>query len=258
MDIRIATLFSGSSGNSVLVGADGDYVLIDGGKSCRAISNSLSELGIGLDRISAVLVTHEHVDHISALEVVTKRYHIPVHMAEESAAAVVGRDHLSDAIVPHAPLFSVEVGKMKIESFRTHHDSAMSVGYKVTFRGEDVRFGLLTDTGHVSEDMAAALSDCTHLVLESNHDPDMLRAGFYPYHVKERIRSANGHLSNFQCGELAARLASGSAASILLAHLSENNNTPELALTANKRALAEAGATPYLAVAARDRVTRLI
>lgn len=258
MDIKIATLFSGSSGNSVIVGADGDYVLIDGGRSCRAISNALTELGIGLDAVSAVFVTHEHVDHIAALEVVTKKYHIPVHMAEESAAAVVGRDHLSDAIVPHAPLFSVDVGKMRIESFRTHHDSAMSLGYRVTFEGEDVRFGLLTDTGHVTEDMVSALADCTHLVLESNHDPDMLLRGFYPYHVKERIRSARGHLSNSQCGELAARLASGTAESILLAHLSENNNTPDLALAANRRALSEAGASPSLAVAARDRVTHLI
>lgn len=258
MDIKIATLFSGSSGNSVLVGADGDYILIDGGRSCRAISNALSELGVGLDAVSAVFVTHEHIDHIAALEVVSKRYHIPVHMAEESAAAVVGRDHLSDTVVPHTPLFSVDVGKMRIESFRTHHDSAMSVGYKITFRGEDVSFGLLTDTGHVTEDIVSVLSDCTHLVLESNHDPDMLRCGFYPYHVKERIRSANGHLSNEQCGELAARLASGNAEAILLAHLSENNNTPDLALTANRQALAKAGVSPCLAVAARDRVTRLI
>lgn len=258
MDIKIATLYSGSSGNSVLVGADGDYILIDAGKSCRALTTALSELDVSAADVSAVFVTHEHIDHIAALEVVCKKYHIPVHMAEQSASAIVGRENLASSIVPHTPIFSHRVGKMTVRSFKTHHDSAMSVGYTVEFDGQDVKFGLLTDTGHVTPDMTEALCDCTHLVLEANHDIPMLYAGFYPYHIKERIRSARGHLSNEQCGELAATLAEGHADSILLAHISENNNTPELALRAVGRSLSEAGFSPSVGTAHRSAVTRLI
>lgn len=258
MDIKIATLYSGSSGNSVLISADGDCILIDGGRSCRALSCAASTLGVDVADVSAVYVTHEHTDHISALDVFCKKYHTPVHMAEDSASAIVGHEHLLAATVKHTPIFTDRVGKMTVKSFRTHHDSAMSVGYTVEFDGEDVKFGLLTDTGHVTQDMIDALADCTHLVLEANHDIPMLYAGFYPYHIKERIRSARGHLSNEQCGQLAATLAAGGAEEILLAHISENNNTPELALDAVGKALCEAGLSPKVAAAHRSYVTRLI
>lgn len=258
MDIKIATLYSGSSGNSVLVGADGDYILIDAGRSAKALTAAVSELGVSMDRVGAVFVTHEHVDHIAALDVLSKKHSIPVHITEDSASAVIGKEAMLAHAVTHTPLFSVRVGKMTVSSFRTSHDSAMSVGYTVDFDGEDVRLGLVTDTGHVTETMMDALSGATHIVLEANHDVGMLRTSPYPFNVRERIASARGHLSNEQSACAAVRLTELGAESILLSHLSENCNTPELALSAVSRALDGQGLSPKLAVAARYSITRLI
>lgn len=258
MDIKIATLYSGSSGNSVLVGADGDYILIDAGRSAKALTTAVAELGVSMDKIHAVFVTHEHCDHISALEVLSKKHHIPVHITEDSASAVVSKDAMLAHAVTHPPLFSVRIGKMTVSSFRTSHDSAMSVGYTVDFDGEDVKFGLMTDTGHVTESMTDALSGATHVVLEANHDVGMLHTSPYPFTVRERIASVRGHLSNEQSADAAVRLVELGAESILLSHLSENCNTPDLARTAVIRALSEHGFSPCLDVAARYSTTRLI
>lgn len=258
MDIKIATLYSGSSGNSVLVGADGDYILIDAGRSAKALTCALAELGVNTGNIGAVFVTHEHCDHIAALDVLSKKHRIPVHITEDSASAIVGKDAMHAASVLHPPLFSVRVGKMTVTSFRTSHDSAMSVGYTVDFDGSDVRFGLMTDTGIVSETMLDALSGATHVVLEANHDVGMLRTSPYPFTVRERIASARGHLSNEQSADAACRLAERGTESILLSHLSENCNIPDLAMSAVRRGLDAHGLSPELSVAARYGVTRLI
>lgn len=258
MDITIATLYSGSSGNSVLVSANGDCILIDAGRSAKALLTALAELDISPDSIGGIFVTHEHIDHISALDVLSKKHHIPIHITEDSASAVIGKEAMLSNSVLHPPLFSVSIGKMTVKSFRTSHDSAMSVGFTVDFDGSDVKFGLMTDTGTVSNDMLEALSGASHIVLEANHDIAMLNASPYPFTVRERIASARGHLSNVQSAEAAVRLASCGAESIMLSHLSENCNTPELALGTVSEALRKNGLSSRLKVAARYEVTRLI
>ncbi len=258
MDITIATLYSGSSGNSVLVRADENCILIDAGRSAKALLTALAELDISPDSIGGIFVTHEHIDHISALEVLSKKHHIPIHITEDSASAIVGKDAMLSNSVLHPPLFSTNIGKMTVKSFRTSHDSAMSVGFTVDFDGSDIKFGLMTDTGIVSKDMLEALSGATHIVLEANHDIDMLNASPYPFTVRERIASARGHLSNVQSADVAVHLASRGAQAILLSHLSENCNTPELALGAVSEALCQNSLSPRLNVAARYKVTRLI
>lgn len=258
MDITIATLYSGSSGNSVLVRADGDCILIDAGRSAKALLTALAELDVSPDSIGGIFVTHEHVDHISALEVLSKKHHIPIHITEDSASAIVGKEAMLSNSVLHPPLFSVRIEKMTVKSFRTSHDSAMSVGFTVDFDGSDLKFGLMTDTGTASDDMLEALTGATHIVLEANHDVDMLRSSPYPFTVRERIASARGHLSNVQSAEAAVRLASRGAQSIMLSHLSENCNTPELALGTVSDALRQNGLSPLLKAAARYEVTRLI
>ncbi len=260
MSISILTLYSGSKGNSVLVSHRGVNILFDAGRSAKALCASLSACGLLPSDISAVFVTHEHIDHISALDVMSKKCRIPIHMTEISANNISGKDAMLSCVVPHSPLFSAEVGGMRIESFSTYHDSAMSVGYTVSFSGEEkgIKFGLMTDTGHYTGEIFDILSECTHLVLEANHDIDMLRRGPYPRSVQDRILSDTGHLSNEQCAELAATLSEEKAEGIVLAHLSENNNTPELAYSAVKGALDFIGSKVTLSVAGACTPTVLL
>ncbi len=258
MNITVATLFSGSSGNSVLVGDGENYILIDAGRSARAVSTALSELGVSLSDLRAVFVTHEHCDHIAALEVLSKKCPLPIHITEDSLSAVVGKEHLIASAIAHTPIFSVRVGKMTVSSFRTSHDSAMSVGYTVTFDGADTKLGIMTDTGRVTESMLSSLSGATHVILEANHDFSLLAASPYPLALRERIASARGHLSNTASAETAVTLATGGTEAFLLAHLSENANTPDTALCAVTSALSRSGLSPSVKVASRYSVTRLI
>ncbi len=258
MDIKIATLYSGSSGNSVLVSADGDCILIDAGRSAKALTTAAAEFGVSMADVRAVFVTHEHIDHISALNVLAKKHRIPIHITEDSASAVTGNETMLASSVLHTPIYSVKIGKMTVKSFPTSHDSAMSVGFTVDFDGSDVKFGLITDTGIVSDAMLAALSGSTHIVLEANHDVEMLKASPYPFTVRERIASARGHLSNAQSGDAAVYLAAHGARSIMLSHLSENSNTPGLALSAVSEALEQNGLSPRLSVASRYSITRIL
>lgn len=263
MNIEIFTLFSGSSGNSVLLSSGKTKILFDAGRSARAVCSALNGIGADISEISAVFVTHEHTDHVSALEILSKKYHIPIHMTETSARYITGENALS-CIIPHETEFSVTVGDITVDSFRTYHDSVSSVGYTAAFSENgsvaEEKFGLMTDTGHYTAEIVDILSGCTHLILESNHDRQMVRESFYPYQVKKRILSEVGHLSNEQCGELLAILSEGKAKKILLSHLSENNNTPDLAMKAAKEALSSVGGEEKisLGIARRNEITRLL
>lgn len=257
MDIEAYTLYSGSSGNSVYIRAGGDAILIDGGKSCAALLRGIAAVGGDISSVRAVFVTHEHRDHVSAIEVLTKKYRIPVHITEDSLYALAC-DRLHQSAIPHPPVFGVNVGPMTVRSFRTHHDSVMSVGYTVDFAGSDVRLGLLTDTGHISEPIIEALSGCTHLILESNHDIDMLTYGPYPLFLKERILSARGHLSNDTAAALACELRRRGTRAFTLAHISRENNTPELAYRTVAEALSASGQPFSLTTAPPDSPMKVI
>lgn len=237
----ICTLFSGSSGNCVYVGSDKAKILIDAGKSAKAVCSALEAIGSSIREIDAIFITHEHSDHISALRVLTKKYGIPVHTVKGCAACVSSScDGRSEFIVEHDPVYTVEIGDLSISSFRTSHDSACAVGYKILT--EDGRaFGIATDTGIVTKGTGNALTGCEAVVLECNHDPDMLRKGPYPYYLKERIASRFGHLSNGDCARFASYLAENGTRSLLLAHLSRENNSPDMALSAVRTAIPDEG-----------------
>ena len=231
---RIVTLYSGSGGNSVYIRVADTAILIDAGKSTRTLCNSLREIGADIGEIGAIFITHDHHDHTSALEVLAKRREIPIHMTDRSAELY---DRYPDSpiharLTRHTPLFSVQVGEVTVTSFPTPHDSRMSVGYRIEFEDEGKRraFGVATDIGYVSDEVRQGLVGCEAVVLESNHDVDMLMKGPYPYELKRRIRSNRGHLSNHDSAALAAELAVCGTKAILLAHLSEENNEPTLAL----------------------------
>lgn len=241
MNLRIISLYSGSGGNSTLIATKSSAILIDAGKSARSLCAALKGVGVDADRISAVFVTHEHTDHISALEVLEKKHNIPVHMTEGSAdrAHILPESRLAPRIVRHAPLFEVEVGNMHVRSFCTSHDSAMSVGYRVEIEEDGARytFGLATDTGCVTDEIKNALRGCDSVLIESNHDVEMLRCGSYPADVKRRILGRTGHLSNEDCAALAVDLAIYGTRNFMLGHLSEENNAPACALKAVTSAL---------------------
>lgn len=239
--IRIVSLYSGSVGNATLIETAKTSILIDAGKSARALCASLRQVGSDAERLDAVFVTHEHTDHISALEVFLKKHRIPVHMTSFSAQRIPGArmPNLRDCIREHTPAFTERVGDLTVKSFVLSHDSAMCVGYTVE-TDFGYRFGVATDTGYITDGMSC-LDGCDSVMIESNHNVDMLLCGPYPAELKHRIRSKHGHLSNDDCAALACRLARSGTKHFMLAHLSEENNTPESATCTVGRALSPFG-----------------
>lgn len=239
MSYHICSLYSGSSGNCMLIQAGGAKVLVDAGKSCRTLCAALEAQGHGIGEIDAIFVTHEHTDHVGALEQLSKRYSIPVHITEASLDGMPAGVYLRRAAVTHPPLYSVQVAGLTVSSFATSHDSACSVGYRFEFEDENGAhcLGLATDTGYVTAGMEAGLAGCEAVVLECNHDPTMLMFGRYPYQLKLRIKSRTGHLSNGDCAAFAARLVASGTRHILLAHLSKENNDPTTALATVREAV---------------------
>lgn len=242
-ECRIVALYSGSGGNSVYIRVADTAILIDAGKSAKRLCTALKEIGSDIGMIRAIFVTHDHADHTSALEVLSKKNNIPIHITEESAK-IFDRFSVCEArknLVRHTPIYTVEVGDITVSSFMTPHDSLMSVGYRIEFfDGEKKRaFGVATDIGYVTEDIKEGLYGCEAVVIESNHDVEMLKCGPYPQELKKRILSNRGHLSNKDSAELCAYLASGGTKAFLLAHLSEENNEPTLALEETERAICD-------------------
>lgn len=225
----ITSLYSGSKGNSVLIESDKAKILIDAGKSARALCNALAEIGKSIDEIDAIFITHEHNDHIGALENLLKKHKIPVHIVSISAQKLLNRarEIFEDALCLHTPVFTENIGNMKITSFPTPHDSEYSVGYRIEI--DETCIGYATDIGYVTDEIKVALSGCESVVIECNHDEEMLMEGTYPYDLKLRIKSKKGHLSNKDCAEFVSDLCFIGTKNVLLAHLSEENNDPDLA-----------------------------
>ena len=253
--IEAFTLASGSSGNALLVRSGSTAVLMDAGRSRRAILRALAEAGTPPADIAAVLVTHEHSDHISALPQLAKHEAVPIHAAAPTADYLLSHGLADAPVVRHPPVFTEQIGSLTVTSFPLPHDSLCHVGY--IFRDADGdAFCAATDMGHVTPEVTEALAGCRGALLEANHDADMLRRGPYPYHLKARILSPRGHLSNGDCARLCARAAMLGVTHIALGHLSAENNTPALARAAAESALA--GTAVSLTVCARDALTRIM
>ena len=226
--MRITTFASGSSGNCVLVSMGDTHILLDAGISFKRIKDHLSLSGLTPEDLSAVLITHEHSDHIAGLGTMAKRCGVPV-CAPRTVA-----NHLR-AAVPEimGVLREIPVGEdflagdVTVRAFHTPHDTAESVGYRLS--GDGGVFALATDMGEATEEIENGLLGADAVLIEANHDVDMLRMGPYPVHLKRRILSGHGHLSNENCAALAARLAESGTRYIILGHLSRENNTPSLA-----------------------------
>ena len=256
---RLVSLYSGSDGNCTFVSSGETSILIDAGKSARTLCAKLCEIGSDIGSIDAIFITHEHTDHTSALETLSKKYHIPIHIADESAKKF-DRDPnaaVHSCLVRHDPEFCVEIGDIRVTSFPTPHDSRMSVGYRIEIGLSDQKhtLGVATDIGYVTQSIKDGLCGCQAVVLESNHDVQMLMDGPYPYDLKLRIRSKRGHLSNCDCAVLAAELAKSGTKGFILAHLSLENNQPELAFDEVHSAISDADVE--ICVASPDMPTEL-
>lgn len=241
--LRVATLASGSSGNCAVVSDGKLHILIDAGISAKRIVAGLRELGIEKDRVAAILITHEHSDHISGLPVLCRQMGAELYATEPTArqicyrtAGLEGRFRVFD------PGERFALGGLAVGSFATSHDCACPVGYTVTDGKR--RLALCTDTGVATAGVLAAARQADTLIGEFNYDPDMLRGGSYPARLKERILSDRGHLSNADGGALAAAAVERGARRVVLAHLSRENNLPAVALAAARLALEAVGARP--------------
>ena len=256
----ITSLYSGSKGNSVLIESKQAKILIDAGKSAKALCLALEGIGKSIDEIDAIFITHEHTDHISALEVLLKKHKIPIHAVRATANKMLckGISPHEALMCIHSPLYSVEIGDMLITSFDTPHDSEYSVGYRIEITEGDEKcvIGYATDIGYVTDTIRNALGGCESIVLECNHDVEMLMNGPYPHDLKLRIKSNRGHLSNEACAELVSELCVEGTKNILLAHLSEENNDPTLAFDTVWSAIADESIN--LRVASQYEAVRLI
>jgi phosphoribosyl 1,2-cyclic phosphodiesterase len=232
--LRFGTLYSGSSGNSVFVEYKNTRLLIDIGRGPIVTKKALETVGCTPANIDAIFVTHEHSDHISGVGRIAGRNDIPVHLPAGCATAA----DLPDWTNLHSPVFEVEVGidGLRVSSFVTPHDSRASVGYIV--EAGKFRLGVATDLGVLTKSVVTALAGCDSVVIESNYDPRMLENGHYPAFLKRRIASDYGHLSNEMGALLAAMLVHSGTENIILAHLSDENNKPELALECTLEELA--------------------
>ncbi len=252
----ITALYSGSKGNSVLIESAKAKILIDAGKSARALCTALSEVGTSIDEIDAIFITHEHRDHVSALEILLKHHKIPVHIVEASAQKMISKGlvDFDEVVCLHTPIFSVEIEDMTIKSFPTPHDSECSVGY--TIKIGDKTIGYATDIGFVSDEIKNALTGCESVVIECNHDIEKLMNGPYPYDLKLRIKSNKGHLSNIDCSSFVSDLCFVGTKNVLLAHLSEENNEIDLAFDEVWSAIADDSIN--LKVAEQNRAVKLV
>ncbi|AKG75209.1 metallohydrolase [Salinicoccus halodurans] len=225
----MSVLASGSTGNSTYIETEKGSLLIDVGLSCKRIEESLNSLNTSLSNINAILITHEHSDHIKGLKVIAKRYDIPIFANENTWKQI---DKKGIEINPEQkfhfnPLEEKEIVGMDVHSFSVSHDAVDPQFY--TFARDNKKISVITDTGYVSDQMKGIIKDSDCFVFESNHDVDMLRMGRYPWVTKQRILSDVGHVSNEDAAHAMRDVITDRTKRIYLSHLSLDNNIKELA-----------------------------
>lgn len=230
--MRICSIASGSSGNCIYVGSDDTHVIIDAGVSGKRIEEGLNSLGLSTSELDAVLITHEHSDHVASLGVISRRYGIPLYATKGTISGIKEQKCLGTI---DESLFNVvsddfSIRDLTVRPIEVSHDAAEPVAYRIEHDGRSV--GVCTDLGTYDDRIVEGFSGVDVLFLEANHDVHMLQVGRYPYYLKRRILSDRGHLSNENCGRLLCRLLHDNMKSITLSHLSAENNLAELAYEA--------------------------
>lgn len=224
--VEVHVLASGSTGNAVYINMDGQQFLVDAGISARRIERGLKEIGTLPSELDAAFITHEHTDHISGLPVFLKRFGTPVYSRAATWQNISFADELPAECI-HYINGGLNIGRVRVESFDTPHDAANPCGF--TFTCLDKKLAYATDLGIFTATVVQALADADAIILEANHDPDMLDNGPYPPFLKKRIRSRLGHLSNFDAAGLLGCVLRKHRTRVFLAHLSQENNCPDLA-----------------------------
>ncbi len=253
--LNVCPLASGSKGNCLHVSTEHSALLIDAGLSGVEVERRLAAIGFAPENLTAIIITHEHSDHVKGAGILSRRFNIPVHINEKTyhACSNLGK-------IEQLKFFecgrSFDIEGIRISPFSISHDASDPVG--LTLEYKDKKLGIATDLGIVTTLVKEHLKECSLLYLESNHDPDMLINGAYPWHLKQRIKSRTGHLSNYDARDLLTELKhqNNDLKHVILAHLSEENNTPERALQTVKEALN--GDDISLAVALPDKPGKLI
>ncbi len=238
---KLSALFSSSKANSILVSSSYGNILVDCGASFRATKQAVENLGLDISNIAAVLITHEHSDHIKGLKTFTSKCKIPVISTAKTLEKIIDTENVS----ANTRLIAIQntfcLGTIQITRFETSHDSVDPSGYRLDFEN-GTSAAVCTDLGVVTQTVRDKLYGCNALLIESNHDIKMLQGGPYPPELKMRIASDKGHISNNTCAALLKELIQKGNDRFLLGHLSENNNTPLLAQSASEAALMDIGA----------------
>ncbi len=243
MRLEFASIASGSSGNCIYVASGHTRLLIDAGLSGKRIEAGLGELSLTGYDIDAMLVTHEHNDHVDGVGIMSRRYDIPVYATEGTW------EHMPEKVGKIKPanknaLYSGEaliINDLCIKPFEIPHDAAQPVGYCISDGKSKIT--IATDIGHITDEVKENIRDSSVLLVESNHDVEMLKNGPYPYQLKQRVLGEFGHLSNENCGKMLKEILTDSLSYIFLGHLSNENNTPMLAFETVKRTLEGEGVT---------------
>jgi phosphoribosyl 1,2-cyclic phosphodiesterase len=260
--IKFCSLFSGSSGNSIFVGTEKTKLLIDAGLSAKRIIEALLSIGEKPSDLSAILISHEHSDHIKGAGIISRKFGLPIYANEGTWSNMGGE--IGPVCIDNRLCFETGaefvINDICVRTFPIPHDAGEPVGFNFLMGGKKIT--VATDIGHINDKLLDCFDGSHILLLESNHDVEMLRAGSYPWWLKRRIMSDTGHLSNEMAGKTIAYLAGRGTKNFLLGHLSRENNFPELAYQTVCNALYEkriqAGADVLVDVALRDRAGRVI
>lgn len=225
MSLSIASLNSGSNGNCYYIGNDEEAIFVDVGISCREITRRMDRLGLPVSRIKAIFVSHEHTDHISGVEQVSKKFDVPVYITEKTLQGSCLRigPGRSVTFLPYEP---VRVGALEIKAFPKYHDACDPHSFVIT--SNDTRVGVFTDIGRICKPLTDHFRSCDAAFLESNYDTSMLMQGRYPVFLKNRIRGGQGHLSNDEALDIFTSYRSSSMSHLVLSHLSRENNHPDI------------------------------
>lgn len=252
----VCPLFSGSSGNCTFIKSEKSCFLIDAGRSCRQIEGYILDNGFNPNDVRFILITHEHIDHVRGLEVFARRHGVKVLSSKGTIDFLEKKGILNNKINYHPiDLSGTEIDGIEIVPFDISHDCVQGFGYSI-FLENNIKISVCSDIGYISDSVFESLMGSNILIIESNHDIDMLKNGPYPKFLKERILSDEGHLSNFECCKVLKNLVKTGVKKIILCHLSEINNTPEIAYNSAFSAIQQSSDCEIY-VAPKDNISNL-
>lgn len=225
MGLFISSLNTGSNGNCFYIGNDNEAILVDAGLTCKEIETRMQRLSLSMNKVKAIFISHEHSDHIKGLPVLAKKYQIPIYITPQTLlrGKQLLQENLINSFVAYSP---IQLGNLWVNAFPKKHDAVEPHSFTISCNG--ITVGIFTDIGSNCEHVVSNFKKCNAIFLEANYDDEMLESGQYPYFLKNRIRSDNGHLSNLQALDLFLTHKPDFMSHVFLSHLSKDNNCPDL------------------------------